>query len=253
MKAYLNPAATDELVRRASEHAHKERPRAEGLHVSNLVQCRRKSWYVRKLQEGGAGEPEHDIDTLIMFMIGQGHHVFLQRGADERTLTWCPPELDGVCITGNVDAHEHDVDGPVELKTTRYSAKKNVWEMQQYIEQDASYAVMEGEEEGRLITEARIHVFHLLGDYTGAKKSSAAAWDIEFTPEEIRNWREEMIRRAKVILGDEVPSLDEHRNWECDYCPFLQSRGGPCPGSKGSKRVWFVAENELEELRNVRV
>lgn len=245
MRAEQNPAALDELVRRALDTQHAEHPRAAGLHVSHLVQCRRKSWY--ELRPSAYPVPPHDIDKLIMFMMGQGHHLFLQRGQEERTLVWHSPS--GHVITGNVDFQEQDVEGSVELKTTRYSASKMIWDMQQYIEQVASYNVMDD-----MKLEARIYVFHLLGDYKGAKVASGAAWDLQFTEQEMIDWACEMDRRAEVISAAQPPSLEEHRDWECNYCPFLESRGGPCPGGKGTKVRWFIAEEELamiqEKLRN---
>lgn len=238
MHATLNPAALDELVRRALEKKEHGHPREPGLHVSHLVQCRRRSWY----ELHGHEVPPHSIDKLIMFMMGEGHHLFLQRGLSEKTLRWQSPS--GFWITGNVDLEEQDVEGNTELKTTRYSAKKMVWDMQQYIEQVCSYNVMDG-----MKTEARIYVFHLLGDYTGAKQASGAAWDLSFEDHELVEWRDEMDRRAATILDEVPPSLDDHRDWECQYCPFLAARGGPCPGSKGTKFKWFVAEEELAAIR----
>lgn len=234
MRVALNPAAGAELLRRAND-AKEERD--AGVHVSDLVRCRRQYWY----EHNGYPKPPHDNETLLLFLMGAGHHAFLQNGVPEETLHWCSPS--GIMVHGNVDYAEPDVDGPTELKTTRSSAKKRIWEMQHYVEQVACYAVMKGK------AEARVHVFHLLGDYTGPKKAQHAPWDIWFTRAELAMWEREMDRRAQVLLSPEIPSLDEHRSWECDYCPYLAKRGGPCEGSKGNKVVWFVAENELDEAK----
>jgi CRISPR/Cas system-associated exonuclease Cas4 (RecB family) len=220
-----NPAAADELIREAHDFLESLHPRSKGIHVSDLIRCRRQAWYERR---GYIAVP-HSTQTLLLFLMGQGHHSLLEAGAEEVALA---VNLDGIEVVGHVD-HMEEEGFPGEIKTTRASAKKMKIPSDHYVQQAASYAVMKG------VTRARIYAVFLLGDYTRAKLPSIKAWDLEFTELELRNWRREMGRRAHVLMGDEVPSLGEHVEWECNYCPFHVKRGGPCEGGEGTSYQWF--------------
>jgi hypothetical protein len=200
-----------------------------GIHVSDLIRCRRQSWFQR---QGFIAAP-HSTQTLLLFLMGQGHHSLLEAGADEIRMRVV---MGGLEITGTVDYMEErgtPDEFPGEIKTTRASMGKMKIPSTQYIEQAASYAVMKG------VNRARIYVVFLLGDYKGPKLPAIKAWDLEFTDLELRHWRQEMERRAGVLAADTVPGLNEHRAWECERCPFHERVGGPCPGSEGTDHQWF--------------
>lgn len=229
--------AAEELIRASQEYADALHPREEGVHVSDIVACRRKGWY--RLN----GEPlaPHSTQTLLLFLMGQGHHAMLELGEPEVHLTI---DFDGIRVTGTVDRQEQDGAAPFpgEVKTTRASAGKMRTPTDHYVEQAASYAVMQG------TNKARIHVVFLLGDYKGAKLPQIKSWDLEFTPQEIAAWKREMARRAALIAGPEIPSLDEHHEWECRYCPYNAALGGSCPATGGNAHQWFPPVQDLDEL-----
>lgn len=230
--------AAEEIVREADQFSRERNPRAEGVHVSDLVRCRRQAWYALN----GEPAPPHSTQTLLLFLMGQGHHSLLEAGESEVHLE---VTFDGVKITGSVDRQEYDSDGapyPSEVKTTRASAGKMKLPSAHYVEQVASYAVMQGADH------ARIYAVFLLGDYKGAKLPKIKAWDLFFSPQELADWRREMGRRARIVAGPTLPSLDEHVEWECQYCPFAERFGGPCPGGEGRSYQWFPAAQELNVL-----
>lgn len=237
MRALENPMAAEELIRASQEYAETMRPREEGVHVSDIVACRRKGWY--RLH----GEPvaPHSLQTLLLFLMGQGHHSLLELGEEEVHLA---VDFDGIRVTGTVDRQEQDHGAPYpgEIKTTRASAGKMKTPLDHYVEQAASYAVMQG------VDRARIHVVFLLGDYKGAKLPQIKSWDLVFTDQELAAWRREMGRRAQILAGSELPSLDEHQEWECKYCPYNAALGGSCPATGGTAHQWFPVAQDLDEL-----
>lgn len=235
MRALENPAAAEELVRLADEYSRERNPRAEGIHVSDLIRCRRQGWY----QLNGYPTPPHSTQTLLLFLMGQGHHALLELGEPETHLEITTE--DGIRITGTADRQEEE-GFPGELKTTRASYGRMKLPSEHYVEQAASYAVMQG------VDHARIYVVFLLGDYKGAKIPRIRAWDLQFTRQELDAWSREMARRARVLAGPELPALDEHATWECNYCPFAESRGGPCAGGDGHAYQWFPAQQDLTAL-----
>jgi CRISPR/Cas system-associated exonuclease Cas4 (RecB family) len=237
MRALENPMAAETLIREADEFLRSLHPRAEGLHVSDLVRCRRQGWYTRN----GFTLAPHSTQTLLLFLMGQGHHSLLEAGMEEVSLEI---DLDGIKVTGSVDHMEEDNEGeyPAEFKTTRASSKRMIVPSDHYIEQAASYAVMKG------TNHARIYVIFLLGDYARTKLPTIKAWDLVFTDQEVDAWRNEMARRARVLVGDTVPSLAEHAEWECKYCPLSQRVGGPCEGGGGSTHQWFPSQQDVGAL-----
>jgi hypothetical protein len=230
--------AADLLIRAAQEYGESLHPRAEGVHVSDIIACRRKGWY----RLNGERVAPHSLETLLLFLMGQGHHSLLEAGQSEVTLSI---DVDGIRVTGNVDHMEEDEHGeayPAEFKTTRASYGKMKTPTDHYVEQAASYAAMKG------VAHARIYVVFLLGDYKGAKLPKIRAWDLLFTDAEMGAWRREMARRTALIAGSELPSLDEHHDWECKYCPYNAALGGVCPGGEGTGYQWFGVQQDLNEL-----
>lgn len=232
MRVLENPAAADEMVREAHAYLESLHPRSTGLHVSDLIRCRRQAWFERR----GLIASPHSTQTLLLFLMGQGHHSLLEAGVPEEELEIT---FDGIRVVGHVDhpLAEDDEEFPGEIKTTRASAKKMKIPSAKYVQQVASYAVIKG------VNRARIYAIFLLGDYSRAKLPTIKAWDLEFTDQELRAWKREMGRRAKVLAGDEMPTLAEHETWECQYCPFSDKHGGPCEGGDGNEFEWFPSVN----------
>src|SRR3954467_8123632 len=113
-----NPAAAAAMIAAAKATQALAHPRAEGIHVSDLIYCLRKAWYKRN----GYTEPE-SVEQDTMFLMGQGHHGLLQcEGEYEKAI---PLALAGETVHGTVDLCLPD-GTPVEIKTTRYSANKDV-------------------------------------------------------------------------------------------------------------------------------
>lgn len=227
MQIKMNPAAFAAKINDAFEYLNDLNPRAEGLHVSDLIRCSRMSWYARN----GYPKAEHSVRTKLMFMLGQGHHVILQKAREERH-----PEvvIAGHRVTGSVDDIGLHADGtteiPEEYKSTRGGINKSLWPASHYVEQVATYAWMMGR------TFARIFVVYMLGDRGADSVPDGRTYELTFEPEEMAAWGAELERRTLLVMADEVPPLREHRSWECDYCPFNKKLGGPCQAGLGGER-----------------
>jgi hypothetical protein len=206
--------------------------RAEGLHVSDLIYCLRKSWYRRN----GYPERERSVEDESVLLLGQAQHVLVQncQGEKERRIRMFL-DKDGGELHGTVDLVLPD-GMPVEIKGTRASSKKAVIEScPQYVEQLASYCVMLGQVKGRLA------IWHLMGNYGDTRSPILKVWDAEWAESELRDWTSELVRRADTVLVDWEPGLDDHYEWECKYCPFLNN---PCPGG-GGRQMGFFYSDEL--------
>lgn len=248
-----NPAAFAELIRRADSYQKALSPRAEGLHVSDLIYCRRKSWFRRYARRAAikTGVPvpeEYDTDTLVMFLLGHGYHALLEQGIEERRVVL---DFSGVKVHGTIDGEVRPDGSPHEFKTTRASSARAIQEVQHYIEQVAAYCLGLGTDH------AQLSVIYINGAYNkdgSGMKPTGRTYDLEFTQEELRDWKLELARRAAQLLGDGPPPLPCHRTWECRYCPFNSKVGGPCTGGPGDQRHWFqidtlpsFVESVLEE------
>lgn len=248
-----NPRAASALLRLADEHRKGTHPRAPGLHVSDLIYCRRKAWYRRHFPL-----PEVlDEDTLALFLMGQGHHAVFQRCVPEKeeqlTLHFPHPGGDCFIVTGTPDMNLPDAPKlPGEIKTTRMSVNKEpVAGAPHYIEQVASYCL------ARDVHKCRLYVYHLNGGYgkgKGGMKPKMIAWDIRFTPEELDAWRDELTLRAFQVehgngAGGPPDAPGTHYKWECGYCPYNSLHGGPCPAPMGTSVGTFGTDEVPEWLR----
>lgn len=248
-----NPAAFSELIRRANAYNQSLHPRVEGLHVSDLIYCRRKAFYrkmarLASLKTGVPMPDEYDTDTLVMFMLGHGYHALLEQGIDERKVVIPTPYA---LVHGTIDGEVRPDGSPHEFKTTRASSNKPIQEVQHYIEQVASYCLGLGTDH------AQLTVIYINGGYNkngSGMKPTGKTFDLEFTTQELLNWQRELEHRAYDLVSGRIPSLPCHRTWECGYCPFNQKVGGPCPGGPGEQRHWFqldtlpsFVEDVLEE------
>jgi hypothetical protein len=224
-----NPEAAREMLLAAKAAQEAAHPRAEGLHVSDLIYCLRKAWYRRN----GYPEPERSVEDEAILLMGQGHHGLLQcQGEYER-----PVVINFVAesVHGTVDLVLPD-GMPVEIKTTRYSSNKSLMDLPHYVEQLASYAVALELRDGRLA------IWHLNGDYRDNRQPVLRVWDLSLNPVECLMWLDELERRADAVMADWEPGIEDHYPWECKSCPFLLTNGGPCPGGGGRMGGFFVNE-----------
>lgn len=254
-----NPAASEELLRMADAHKQEHQPRSPGMHASDLIYCRRKSWYRRQRGlTGGSSEDETlDVRTLALFLMGQGHHAIFQRCIPEHEEHYTLTDSDGTTYeivgTPDMDWPEHiGLDPrlprpPGEIKTTRFSAEKVPdRDIPHYVEQLATYCLM------RRIRQGRLYVYHLNGDYNSKRGGNTGmspilkCYEFEFSNDELAAWGDALAWRAfQVVNGDERGGPPEgvgtHYAWECGYCPFNRSKGGPCNAPAGMKTGFFVA------------
>lgn len=246
-----NPAAAAELIRRANDYQKSVAPRAEGLHVSDLIYCRRKAWYRAQARAAGQTGEEYDTDTLVMFLLGHGYHALLEQGVDERRVVLHLKHHttgEPILVHGTIDGEVKPDGSPHEFKTTRYSSNKTIEDMQHYVEQVAAYAL------GLGMSHAQLSVIFINGSYnrggTGMKPT-IRTYDLNFSNEELVAWAGELRRRAWVLLQPVPPPLSDHRTWECQYCPFSQKAGGPCPAGPGNARHWFEQDTLPAFLEDV--
>lgn len=257
MRIFENPGAAAELIRRATEYRQVVSPRAEGLHVSDLIYCRRKAWYRARLRASGQTFEEHDTDTLVMFLLGHGYHALLEQGDEERKVVLNLPVEVGLVLPvhGTVDHVERVTCDdeicswsmhatcerliPHEFKTTRASAAKPIDSVQHYIEQVAAYCL------GLDATRGVLSVIYINGSYNkdgSGMKPTIKTYDLGFDVGELRAWQLELAARAWSLIQNTPPPLPCHRTWECSYCPFNAKVGGPCPGGPGIERHWFLSD-----------
>src|SRR5262245_4376315 len=71
------PDQADQMMQRADEAT--TRPRTQGWHVSDLVQCLRKSWYDR---HPDTARPPSPADRAY-FLLGKSQHALLQMASPD--------------------------------------------------------------------------------------------------------------------------------------------------------------------------
>lgn len=197
----------------------------EGVHVSDLIYCLRKGHAKRQL---GAQAEETGDELVLVWLIGHSHEALLGQGKTKGL----PLEVDG--IIGTPDLWD---EGLIEVKSTRSSAKKELMDMPHYLAQAAAYAAMHA------VTEARVFVLHLMGDYDRSHPPQAQLriWKVQFGQEELDRWWLELQRRRDVLTAEDRPGLAYHSpawEWECGYCSVREMIG--CEGG---------AEWQAQELK----
>lgn len=233
-----NPQAAKAILEDALSRLN-SRERTAGIHVSDLVTCLRRSWYRRR----GILPAESDSSEFESILaLGQGHHGVLQPPQNsEVAFLFITPS--GEQVHGHIDVYwpASPLWGqPTEIKSTRYSSSKNAAvDTPHYIEQLASYVLGMGQTKGRLL------IWHMMGDYKENRAPVLKCFDIEFTKQEIDDWRQELHDRVELLISPEPPEIENenHYTWECKNCPFHIKVGGPCEGAKGREAPFFFQSN----------
>lgn len=237
MRIREEPFAAASLLQEAQRTQEATNARADGLHASDLIYCLRKTIYKNERKATGLADLEIlDPKTLALFLTGAGHHVILQ-GRKQSEIKARFPIGSGIVARGEeiwvhatLDLWEEEEEGadptailflPGEIKSTRKSAGKDIYESPHYIEQLAEYCVIWRSMEGRL------YGLFLNGDYKTNRTPMFLCWRVEFAPSEMYTWEVELYRRATIVSRGVLPQ-SEHYTWECEYCPFNETVGGPC-------------------------
>ena len=235
MKLVENPAAAKAVLEEAIERAN-AKERTPGLHVSDLISCRRRAWYKRR---GILPPVTTSQEQESIFLLGQGHHRVLQP-SDYAEIAFMIIDTDAQeNIHGHIDAYwpQNPLWGqPTEIKSTRYSSSKDAaTDTPHYIEQLAAYVL------GMGVTRGRLLVWYMMGNYADQRAPVLKAYDIEFSQHELDAWREELLNRKEIILAPDPPDVldSNHYKWECEYCPYSHKRGGLCETGKGDDTPFF--------------
>lgn len=241
-----NPELADRLTNDMYDGHSAKNPRSLGWHASDLVYCTEKA-RLKYIAAGGAAAKTEGDDVIVfdsgldrrtklLFLLGHGFHQILQEvfgpGSVEKAVDFELPA--GVTIRGTVD-FVTDEGVPVEIKTTRAGMKKEM--SSHYIEQLATYCLALG------VTCGHVAVLHLVGDRGKDQRPELVVHDISFSFEELMRWREELNSRYRHAVGNIVMADDQtHYKWECGYCDFNKSVGGPCDAPTGRRQAFFVNE-----------
>jgi hypothetical protein len=143
MLVYEQPELAGLVLREARQSA--ARYRLPGLHVSDLTQCLRKTWW----KQHGQGIDHTDDDHAVL-LLGQSHHLLLQPEKNSEIVVYVP--VNGKYITGTIDAWtpgKTPFQWPSEIKTTRSDdLKEPVFGMTHYVEQLISYCMATNQTKG---------------------------------------------------------------------------------------------------------
>jgi len=197
---------------------YKKRHIRKGIHQSDVAFCLRKPFFQR-------ASPEHRDATAIMFMAGQGHHSLLEEavlkealGVREQSI-----EVDGIWVTpdiivGPVPQIGAQGNEPIEIKSTRKSAKHSIKDEVYWIKQ------LQAECKVTNSTIGFLAILYLMGDYQRPTKPDLLAYKFTFTQEEIDDWWQQLLFN-KMTFEDHfqkgIPVPVEGAiayTWECGYC-----------------------------------
>ncbi len=220
-----NPTRAAAILESAEKYLDSER--APGWHVSDLVNCLRKSW-IRK-NRPDLWVPDSPEDRAV-FLLGKSQHTLLQAagsGAEMRCILNLPSGL----VYGTMDLYIPGVIPVTEIKTTRSNdLKEPAFGMPQYIEQLASYCLAAEETTGTL---AVWYIF--------AMPPVLRVWDIQFSAPELDAFRAELDYRLHLVSqSDIMPPIGEHRRGECRTCPYLKKG---CEGDADGGREHFFDQS----------
>jgi len=177
----------------------------EGIHVSDLLFCPRKTY----LQKKGLLPPSDE--ELLYWVIGKGYHSLLEGEISEVQL-----QIDGVIGTLDTIQLEGNLVVPVEFKSTRASSRREVLEMSHWIEQCLAYAKICG------VSQVRLRILYLMGDYRELKPQ-LKSFILKFTEEEVENFWTKLLSRKHYLQfaleNSSPPPPQPKYDWECQRCP----------------------------------
>lgn len=233
---------------RYSERPHAREETSAGL--TGLVTCLEKTWLRRH------GEIDYDDDSeefKLIVTVGSAYHGLLppMDAPREQHVRLTVPDVGQVtCYIDWLEPEDpsagRDEPGnflvPCELKTTRSSANKPPSD--HYIEQVAGEVALSGQTRGRL------YVLYLAGNYR-PPMPQMKVYEVEFSEDEMEDWREELGRRLAVVLGPERPPRGEMHSWECKHCNAKAL--GICDGGKGEwdTGTFFDRKAVSDMMRNL--
>ena len=172
------------------------------IHVSEVTQCLRKSYYQRRRASRTTG-----LEAVII--IGSMIHLALQ---DVLRRYGFRPEFrvgmkeDGVTLIGHIDAYDPDRNIVLEFKTVNKIPKD--WPWLSHEQQAVTYATMVDTDEAYII-------------YIDRGTGEVEVYQVGKDQETL----EKMLRRAKILsraLRENEPPEPERGPW-CNYCPWKWS------------------------------
>ena len=214
------------------------------ISYSSIAYCLRKAWAKKHHPElAGARET---IGDKMPRMLGLALHSLMAKAAKATRSVNVPMDyqVDGIWFVGEADSITTgpDLHAIEDGKSTRkqgcdYSPERDP----AYVEQLATYLTLHNLKFANPILTGVMHVWHIIMCY-GSKKMNrerqfgpgATSWEIPFTWDDLNKWRAEMVRRAKIVIGPDLPEPNPYE-WECEYCPFYVKRGGFCEGPSPSQ------------------
>lgn len=207
-------------------------------HVSELVHCLRKGWRERRTAHRDAPTPEN-----MTLLRGQAWDAIADRASDTIPSYRPKVRVETPFAVGEIDAI-WEIDGQptiVDNKTTaagpngsKTSPAEAPIRWPHYVEQVAAYAAMHGG-----IFQTALAVLYL------PMPTTFKVWLQRHTSDELAQWLAELEWRSAQVSGDVEPSVAEHSDWECQYCPFALKRGGDCDGfGYGRPAGFFMLESE---------
>lgn len=208
--------------------------------ASAVVYCLRKAW-CRYHPGVCASSPDRETPFERMpRTMGTALHAVMAL-AQKATRSVNVPlrvKLDNIWVVGEADSiTTGEVNAIEDGKTTRkqgcdYSPQRDP----AYVEQLALYLVLHNLSSTVPLLKGVLHVWHMLFCYgnkaLGRERvgiPGPTSWVINFDWEWLNKFQVEIVRRAKLVLGDEMPEPNPYE-WECGYCPLSQAKGGFCAG-----------------------
>jgi hypothetical protein len=256
--------------------------RREGVHVSDLIFCSRKSWAERQTDY----VPEVSDSTVLTWLRGLSHEDLLSEGVIQVQAGFCftcqrvsgqlgetsCPDCTDVLLTGTIDwiqVLDPETFVPVEMKSTMKSSNKGPQDLAWYFDQIKSYMAIHN------LPLGRVAILHVRGDYSfGDPDVRSDGPQADFRVYAIRwrdpsardNWLARLNIRKHKVLGNPMPALDYDspaHDMICSYCAIGERlpNGNECEKfpwkrlndgtyvRKGSKKSAKSLDEMLAELR----
>ena len=204
----------DAVLQTETRSTGRDKEQAKGLpqvHVSELITSLPNSWFKRHGYPEVFSQRSKENMASGVAMQGGLHLPFLRTEVEVRRELAGPDGKPFAELVGHVDGVEYDPQEnmeipfhapiPWELKTTASAIKYPT--SVHYFEQLATYAIMLGSHEGRLIT------FHRAERGDELFKVGPVGWD----EDELESWWWEITRRAYLLLKSTEPPWGEEYKW----------------------------------------